>query len=144
MSIVTCIVCSTYDLSYFQMYYSITFPYFRQIYNDLLKIFSTKFTTFLKVIEVTFILYILIVLLVFIYWSQSVKIGTSVYSRAKILNVVSLQGSVLGPIIFSLYMALLCQIILSFKFIKRLLYADDTQIYISLSPTMQCPNFNKF
>ncbi len=62
------------------------------------------------------------------------KIDTSV-SNSTNLDCGVPQGSVLGPILFSLYTAPLSKIISAYTNIKHLLYADDTQLYISLTPT---------
>ena len=64
---------------------------------------------------------------------QSVKIGQSSSNKSDLECGVP-QGSVLGPILFSLYTAPLSKIISAFTAIKHLLYADDTQVYISLTP----------
>ena len=44
------------------------------------------------------------------------------------------QGSVLGPVLFSLYTASLSRVVASHSSIKHLLYADDTQLYMTLTP----------
>jgi len=43
------------------------------------------------------------------------------------------QGSILGPLLFIIYLAPLQDIILSHK-LKCMFYADDTQVYITLDP----------
>ena len=64
---------------------------------------------------------------------QSIKVGHSL-SKLFSLDFGVPQGSVLGPILFSLYTTPLSQVISSFKNIKYHFYADDTQVYIRLTP----------
>ena len=45
------------------------------------------------------------------------------------------QGSILGPILFSLYTNPISSIIYSYSSINHHFYSDDTQLYITLSPT---------
>jgi hypothetical protein len=48
------------------------------------------------------------------------------------------QGSVLRPLLFSLYMGLLSDIISGFG-VSSMLYAGDTQMYIQICETKVCP-----
>ena len=76
----------------------------------------------------------------FISWIvfQSVKIG-SVISECFKLNFGVPQGSVLGPLLFSLYTSPLTQVIAKFKDVKYYFYADDSQLFVHLSPG-KCAN----
>ena len=62
---------------------------------------------------------------------QSVKIKDTFSDKVRLLYGVP-QGSVVGPVLFTLYTTPLSAIISSFD-INHHLYADDTQIYMSLS-----------
>ena len=62
-----------------------------------------------------------------------VKVG-STFSQPAALHYEVPQGSVLGPILFSLYTNPINSIIHSHSSIIYHFYADDTQLYITLSP----------
>ena len=73
------------------------------------------------------------VLLLNISRKQAVKVNNEV-SESQNLQYGVPQGSVLGPLLFSMYTAPLSKVISGFKSVKHLLYADDTQVYISITP----------
>ena len=63
---------------------------------------------------------------------QVVKIGSTLSELSKLIYGVP-QGSVLGPLLFSLYTTSLSKIIRLHLHIKFHFYVDDTQLYIHLS-----------
>ena len=63
---------------------------------------------------------------------QVIKIGSTLSELSKLIYGVP-QGSVLGPLLFSLYTTPLSKIIRLHPHIKFYFYADDTQLYIHLS-----------
>ena len=65
--------------------------------------------------------------------THSVKVGSTLSYPVAFQYVVP-QGSVLGPILFSLYTNPISSIIQSRSSINYHIYTDDNQLYISLSP----------
>ena len=72
---------------------------------------------------------------------QSVKIGSSLSNLFKLKFGVP-QGSVLGPLLFSLYTIPLGHVIRKYIEVKYHFYADDTQLFIHLSPDDSLKSFN--
>ena len=73
---------------------------------------------------------------------QSIKIGSTLSDVCKLLFGIP-QGSVLGPLLFSLYTTPLSSIISRHKGIKFHFYADDSQVYIHLSQKNAYAAFEK-
>ena len=74
---------------------------------------------------------------------QSVKIGSTLSDLQKLLFGLS-PGSVLGPLLFSLYTSPLSTLIGKHKGINFHFYADDTQLYVHLSAMNGSAAFDKF
>ena len=73
---------------------------------------------------------------------QSIKIGSTLSDVCKLLFGIP-QGSVLGPLLFSLYTTPPSLIISKHKEIKFHFYADDSQVYIDVSQKNASAAFEK-
>ena len=73
---------------------------------------------------------------------QSVKIGSTLSNLQKLLFGIP-QGSVLGPLLFSLYTSPLSTLIGKHKGINFHFYANDTQLYVHLSHRNASAAFDK-
>ena len=73
---------------------------------------------------------------------QSVKIGSSLSNLFKLKFGVP-QGSVLGPLLFSLYTTPLGQVIRKYTGVHYHFNADDTQLFIHLSPDDSLKSFDR-
>ena len=73
---------------------------------------------------------------------QSVKIGSTLSDLQKLLFSVP-QGSVLGPLLFSLYTSPLSNLIGKNKGVKFHFYAYDSQLYVHLSHMNASAAFDK-
>ena len=73
---------------------------------------------------------------------RSVKIGSTLSDLQKLLFSVP-QGSVLGPLLFSLYTSPLSTLIDKHKGVNFHFYAEDTQLYVHLSHMNASAAFDK-
>ena len=73
---------------------------------------------------------------------QQVKIGSSLSNLFELKFGIP-QGSVLGPLLFSLYTTPLGQVIRKYTGVKYHFYADDTQLFIHLSPDDSPKSFDR-
>jgi len=64
--------------------------------------------------------------------SQYVRVGESVLSSVN-CNYGVLQGSVLGPLLFTIYTSPIVSVIAPFRNVHHAQYADHTQLYNALS-----------
>mgnify|MGYP002259884042 FL=1 len=69
--------------------------------------------------------------------SQSVRVGDAM-STNRVLKYGVPQGSVLGPLLFTMYTTPLGKLFSNYPMVSHHIYADDTQVYIGLSNSDTC------